>query len=334
MKQAVKALFAGVIMAGILYAALFLIPVPVSQNITWGVNFSQMHAEALGLDWKRVYTAIIEELGAKRLRLMVNWDFVEGREGQYFFNDVDWQVKEAMRHGAKLIPVIGMKTGRWPECHLPGWAKALAKERQQEKILAYIAAFVARYKSSPAIEAWQIENEPFFKFGSCPWYDDNFLRKEVALLKKLDPIRPIIITDSGEQSLWLKAAGVGDIVGTTIYRHVWVNIAQNIGFYATFPLPPSSYWLKSRIVNGLFGKKVISVELQAEPWTPRFFYDEPLSVQEQSMNSGRFSVIIEYAKQTGFDTFYLWGAEWWYWLKEIQHKPDMWNMAKDVINKN
>ena len=51
-----------------------------------------------------------------------------------------------------------------------------------------------------------------FKFGECPsWYykNDDFLKKEVALVKSLDPSRQIIISDSGEQSTWFGAAKVG-----------------------------------------------------------------------------------------------------------------------------
>jgi len=46
------------------------------------------------------------------------------------------------------------------------------------------------------------------------------------------------------------------------------------------------------------------------------------------MNLERFKQNIEFAKRTGLDKFYLWGAEWWYWLKEKQNQPEIWNEAK------
>jgi len=31
------------------------------------------------------------------------------------------------------------------------------------------------------------------------------------------------------------------------------------------------------------------------------------------------------------DTIYLWGSEWWYWLKEKQNDPKIWEEAKNLI---
>lgn len=309
----------------------FIFKAPQQKKITWGINFSQMQSESLKLDWKKTYLAILDNLGAKNIKLLAQWDFVEGKRGNYYFNDIDWQIKESEKRGTKLIYVVGMKTGRWPECHLPDWADALSKKEQQDGMLKYIKEVVARYKGSKSIVAWQAENEPLFEFGECPWYDKDFLIKEVAFIKSLDPTRPVIVSDSGEQSLWIEPAKIGDIVGTTIYRTVWVPIAHGIGFYFNFPIPPVVYWHKSQIIKYLFNKNVIAVELQAEPWSSKPFYNISLQEQEKSMNLNKFKENIKYAKQTGLDTFYFWGAEWWYWLKEKQNKPEIWNEAKKLF---
>jgi hypothetical protein len=34
------------------------------------------------------------------------------------------------------------------------------------------------------------------------------------------------------------------------------------------------------------------------------------------MSLERFKYNIEYAKNTGLNTFYFWGAEWWYYMKK------------------
>jgi len=331
MRWFLKTILIGIILAGVLGAVVFLIPAPASKKIMWGVNFSQMQAEALHLNWKQLYLSILEDLGVKKIKLVTNWDFVGGTRGTYFFDDIDWQIAQAQSYHATIVYVVGMKTGRWPECHIPSWAEGLSKQEQQKEILSYITAVVSRYKDSGVIEAWQAENEPLFRFGQCPWYDTNFLKQEVALIKSLDPNHPVIISDSGEQSLWWQAARIGDIVGTTMYRRIWVHLSKSVGFYATFPLPPSAYWIKSSLVSAFFGKKVINVELQAEPWTKDFFYDVPVNVQEKSMNPDQFEKVVQYAKRTGLDQFYFWGTEWWYWMKTVQHKPDIWNTAHNII---
>lgn len=305
--------------------------VPVAGHITWGVNFSQMQAEDLRMDWKKMYLAILEDLGARHIKLMTQWDYTEDKKGVFYFNDIDWQIQEAQKHNANIIYVVGMKSGRWPECHLPNWVDGLSKEEQQSEVLQYIETSVNRYKDRRAITAWQVENEPLFNFGECPWYDKNFLKKEVALVKSLDNTRPVIISDSGEQSLWLSAAKIGDMVGVTMYRKLWFGQPSGIGFYATFPILPSYYYQRAQLVKYLFGKKVIGVELQAEPWAYKKYHDVSLKEQEKTMNVDQFKKNVEYAKSTGFDTFYFWGAEWWYWLKENQNRPEIWNEAKKLF---
>ena len=309
----------------------FIAKAKKQDNITWGVNFSQAQAEFLKLDWKKMYVAILKDLGVRHIKLMTNWDWVEGKEGEFYFDDIDWQLSQAKKYNAKIIYVVGMKTGRWPECHLPAWANTISKEEQQKRILNYINSVVLRYRSDKTIIAWQAENEPLFKFGECPWYDKDFLKKEVALVKSLDPIRPVIVSDSGEQSLWLEAASIGDIVGTTLYRKVWVHVTDTVGFYIDLPFSPKSYWIKAEIIKRLFGKKVINIELQAEPWFPNVFKGLPLEEQEKTMNIKQFRKNIEYAEQTGLDEFYFWGTEWWYWMKDKHNRPEIWNEAKKLF---
>jgi len=302
-----------------------------SKNITWGVNFSQMQAESLKLDWKETYSAILDGLSVKNIKLLTQWDWVEGEKDYYFFDDIDWQINQAQKNNAKIIYVIGMKTGRWPECHIPQWAQGLSKEEQQAEIMKYVKEVVSRYKGRNVIAAWQVENEPLFVFGQCPWYDEDFLKKEVKLVKSLDNTRPVIVSDSGELSSWFSVAKIGDIVGTTIYRKSWVHIINGFGFYGTFPIPPVFYWRKTLLMEKLFNKKVICVELQEEPWAQRPFYDVSIEEQEKTMNINQFKKNIEYAKNTGLDTFYLWGSEWWYWMKETQSRPEIWNEAKKLF---
>jgi hypothetical protein len=301
----------------------------VSEDIVWGVNFSHKHAELLGLNWREAYLVLIDDMEVKNIKLATYWDLIEKEQGNYNFEDLDWQIETAQEKGVKLLLTIGMKAPRWPECHLPNWAESMGKEAQQERILALIEKIVSRYSLSPAIAMWQVENEPFFPFGQCQWTDNNFLKKEIALVKYLDSLeRPVVISDSGEGSFWIQAARFGDIIGTTMYRKVWF---RQLEAYVSYPFPPVFYARKAKIIKELFDKKVINVELQAEPWGPKLLYDSPLSEQEKTMNLEQFRKNIEFAQRTGFDEFYLWGAEWWYWMKEKQNQPEIWQEAKKLF---
>jgi len=306
------------------------------------VNFSQKHAESLGLDWKENYLALLDDLNVKNIKLAAQWDLIESKKDEFDFEDLDWQITEAEKKDAKILLVIGMKTGRWPECHIPDWAKNLSKDEQQKAILKMLEQIVLNYRSSTSIDMWQVENEPFFPFGECLWVDKKFLEKEIELVKSFDSKkRPIIVSDSGEGSLWLNAARFGDVVGTTMYRKVWFSfywgkrilkiVPEKLGFYISYPIPSVFYWRKAQYVQKIFDKKVIVVEFQAEPWGPKLLYDSPLEEQEKTMNLEQFRNNIEFAKKTGLDKFYLWGAEWMYWMKTEQNDPNLWNEARKLF---
>jgi hypothetical protein len=329
MKKILRNILFSVSILLLLFAGYLFIGVPPrAEKIDWGVNFSQKHAKNLGLDWKETYLALLYDLGTKNLKVAAHWDLLEPEKNKYYFDDLDWQVKEAENHSAKILLAIGMKTPRWPECHIPEWAINFSKEEQQKEILEMLKKVVLRYKDSKAIEYWQVENEPFFPFGDCPWVDKNFLKEEIELVKSLDPSHPVVVSDSGEGSFWVQAAKLGDIVGTTMYKKVWF---RQLGIYVYYPLPPTFYWRKAEYIKKIFDKKVIVVELQAEPWGPKLLYDSPVEEQEKTMNLKQFQKNVEFAKRTGFGRFYFWGAEWWYWSKEKQNNPQIWDEAKSLF---
>ena len=321
----------------IVFCYLFVGSAPVKENITWGIDFSQSQAEYLKLNWRDAYMAAINDLGAKNIKLHIDWSSVEGQKDNYYFADTDWQLAMAKDNGVKIIYVLGMKSGRWPECHIPVWAKNLSEQQQKDVTLSYIKEVVLRYKDNDAITYWQVENEPFFQFGKCPsWYyeNDSFLKQEVDLVKSLDPTRKIIISDTGEDSFWFGAAKYGDIVGITMYREAWAQITNSFGFYFHYLFSPVFYSRKALIIQKIFGKDTICIELQAEPWSSEPISKISVSEQLKSMNPEIFNQNVEFAKQTGLDKFYFWGVEWWYWMKENQNQPQIWNEAKALFQQN
>ena len=314
MRKILKIILISILFLFLIVISYFFIGrAPETEKIIWGVNFSQKHTVNLGLDWKETYLALLDDLNVKNIKLITHWDWIELKKDEFHFDELEWQIQEAEKRGVKLILVIGIKTGRWPECHIPEWAENLDKEQQQERILELIKKIVLRYENSDSIWAWQVENEAFFPFGECTWKDKDFLKEEIYLVKSLDSKqRPIIISDSGELSTWFTVAPLGDIVGTTLHRKVWFKELKS---YISWPFPPVFYWRKAQIIKKIFGKEVICVELQTEPWGPKLLYDVSLEEQRKTMNLEQFQKNIEFAQNTGLDTFYLWGVEWMYWMK-------------------
>lgn len=307
----------------------FKTPFGISKEIKWGVAFSKSFAIQMGLDWRESYLAILDDLKSRSLRLPIYWPDIELEDKKYDFKDYDWMINETKKRNVKLILVIGKKLPRWPECHEPEWLKNQELRIKNQKLLEYIEKTVLRYKNLDNLYAWQVENEPFLPFGECPKLDAEFLDKEINLVRSLDFEHPLIITDSGELSVWFRAAKRADIFGATMYRIIWNKYTG----YVKYPLPPKFFWLKANLVQLFEPKKPIIVsELQAEPWGPKQIYEMTLEEQSKSMNLAQFYDNIEYAKKVGFPEAYLWGAEWWYWMKVKHGDSRFWDAARDILS--
>jgi hypothetical protein len=307
----------------------FNLPGPAPRkDVSLGMTFSSKYAEGLGLDWKETYRALLDEVGVRKLRLPVYWDITEPQQGVYDFSSLDWQLTEATSRGAQVILSVGQKVPRWPECHIPQWVGEDASVRHKA-LLGFIEKTVERYKDNPTITTWQVENEPFLNFGICPDFDVSFLEEEVALVKKLDPTRPVLLTDSGELSLWYGAASRGDEFGTTLYRDIY---SKHVGGYFTYPIGPNFFRFKAWMARTFAHQKnLMVIELQAEPWASGWLTGVPLEEQFYTMNEVKLRENVDYARRVGFKDIYLWGGEWWYWLKVKEHYPAVWETGKQLF---
>jgi hypothetical protein len=299
-----------------------------SSDLEYGVTFSHKQAESLGLDWRETYLAMLDDLGVKKLRLSAYWDTIEAEPGRFDWEYLDWQLAEAEKRNLEIILAVGGRLPRWPECHFPEWGKVLNEEERQDAILNYIQATVNRYKDKKSIAYWQIENEPFLpNFGECPPLNKDFLLKEAELMRSLDS-RPIMLTDSGELSLWVPAAKEADVFGTTMYLDTY---SKKLDSYVHYPIEPGFFRFKRNIAK-LFAnpEKWIVIELQAEPWGPIPFQYLSEEERDRTMNPEKFEEIISFAHKTGFKEFYLWGLEWWYWEKTVNGDDTIWEAARKL----
>ena len=300
------------------------------EKIEYGSSFNALYARELGLDPEEVFLSILDDLGVRKLRLASHWSMVEPVRDQFDFSELDFQVKEAGLRGAEIILGVGRQLPRWPECHVPEWAQTLPWEEQKEEIKELITTVVLRYKDTDAIVLWQVENEPFldiFAREHCGELDEAFLHEEIALVKELDPTRGILVSDSGNLGTWAGAYKAGDVFGTSVYVYFWNS---EIGPFKSI-LPPAYYRIKSNVMWLLYGKKpTLLIELSAEPWLLQPVVDTPIETQLERMNIEKFEEIILFGEQTRFDTQYLWGAEWWYWLKE-QGEESFWLRAQKLF---
>ncbi len=302
----------------------------IPEQFTYGVSFSKLHADELNLDWKKVFLASLDDLRIRNFRLSAHWPMIEPQKDQYNFSELDFQMNAAKDRKANVILAVGRRLPGWPECHDPQWALGLSKEQKQQELLDYITAVVTRYKDYPNLTYWQVENEAFLtmyaKHSCQDFFDTTFFEKEIALVRSLDSDTPIFLTDSGELSLWYQAYSRADAFGTSIYLYVWNHTFGPM----KYPISPAFFRIKHNLVR-LFahGKPAIISELSTEPWLLKPIIETPVEGQLERMDIDKFNTMLEFARKTGFDTIYLWGVEWWYYMKEKGH-PEFWNAAKQL----
>ncbi len=300
------------------------------ERITYGMSFNAPYALELGLDPHEVLQSLIDELGVRHFRLAAHWTLTEPTKDQFDFLWMDDQLAQVRAAEGTVIFGVGRRLPRWPECHVPLWAKDITWDNQKKEILEYITAVVTRYKNDPVITYWQVENEPYlevFAQDFCGEFDEAFLEEEIALIRALDPTRPILVTDSGNLGTWAGAYKHGDAFGTSVYVYFW---NPELGQFRTI-LPPWFYRVKENVMALLYGEKnTFLIELSLEPWLLEPVTDVPIDVQYSRMDIEKMNSILDYARDTRYETQYLWGGEWWYWLREHEH-PEMWERGKEIF---
>jgi hypothetical protein len=292
----------------------------------FGITYSWLYAQQLGLDPVETYKYLIEELDIDYVRLPLYWSEIEHDPGEY-----QWEIPDALlalseKNNVNLTVVVGVKVPRWPECFIPDWAEKLNSTYQHHSVLTYIEDAVNRYKDSPSVIRWQVENEPFFPFGECPDPDAGQLKERIDLVRSLAD-QPIQVTASGEISPWLSSAESADILGISMYRQTWNDLFG----YFVYPLSPEYYFLRARLVEDSVQKILIS-ELQAEPWFFESIDSRPITDWYEVFTKENFQDNVQFARDAGLSEVYLWGAEWWYAMKEAGDNR-LWEVAEDVFNK-
>jgi hypothetical protein len=322
-----------VILAPVLF--FFAVKPEIQSNINYGVNFSSKYATELGMDWKQTYIAILDDLGAKNIRLVAYWDDIEKTKGVYNYSDILWQLQEAEKRNLNVIMAIGRKVPRYPECFEPQWWREMeSEEARNQELYSYIRETYNALNGFKSIKIWQVENEPFFPFGQCLPIKKAVVEKEIQIVRDMDPTkRPILTQDSGEGGFWFPSYKMADYLGISMYRKIWYNfwgVFLGEYIYFEYPLAHWSYKIKAALV-GVPYQKIIVTELQAEPWGPGPNHQLTQEDKDRTMSRADFVGVISYAQKAGFKDLYFWGAEWWLFEKDVMSNPFYWNTAKALF---
>ena len=303
-----------------------------NKPIVWGVSFIPDYAQSLGVDPQANMDALLT-IGVKNFRLVSYWSDMEPSQGQYDFSQLDWEFKKAEKAGAHITLSLGLRQPRWPECHMPAWAAGKSESEWQPQLERYITNVVNRYKTSPSLASYQVENEFFLsgfgKCGSIPgWNDRNRLVAEYNLVKKTDPAHTAIIARSNNALGWPVGAPTPDEFGISVYKRVWDGRITHR--YMEYPIPAWYYGFLAGWQKLVLHRDMIIHELQAEAWAPNYksIQETSLAEQNKSLDATRLQGRFTYAKQTGMREIYLWGAEYWYYRKAVLHDDSLWQVAQ------
>jgi hypothetical protein len=299
-----------------------------------GVSFIPGYATSLGVDPKDNLDALIN-IGVKQFRFVSYWNNIESIKGSYDFTQLDWQFQKAEAAHTKVILSLGLRQPRWPECHAPDWAAQETTTLWTSQLLAFIQATVVRYKNSPALQSYQLENEYFLKgFGSCTDFSRQRLINEYKLVKITDKNHPVIIGRSNNALGFPVGQPQPDQFSISVYKRVWDTGVTHR--YLEYPFPAWFYGFIAGVQQIFMHKNMIIGELQAEAWPPhgQVITKTTLEEQNKSLDAKRLKSRFQYGRDTGMRDRVLWGGEYWYYRMEVLHDPSLWNVAQQEFMKS
>jgi hypothetical protein len=292
---------------------------------------------------------LLRGLGARHVRLSVEWAQIEPREGEFDFELLDALLAVASRNGATVLLSVGLKGQRHPEYYLPAWLTAkvelpegsdiAANPIVRQAALRMVRTVVAHAAPSPAIDAWLADNEPYHRSPRAfEWYlGRDFVAEEAALIRATDPLRRPVAINHAERYVmdrrWRWTLADGDIVATSIYP--W-RIFKILGVQFTRsileigPFAPN-YAARARETHRA-GKQYWLTEMQAEPWAHPDIREVTPESPAPDLTPARLLRNLDYARRTGADRVYLWGAEWWLLQHQRYEDSRWWEIAKEALS--
>lgn len=325
-----------------------------------GVNFSHRQAAWLGLEPEALYLRLLDELGARRVRLSVYWDEVAPSAERLDFAPLRRWLDPLEERGASALLTLGLKGQRWPEFYPPAWlteANPLARGarlEEQPRVVAHLLLMLERLTAFLAdygcIEAWQVENEPFLPGmrRTVGWQiSPALLAREMGVVRDSDPRHRQLVLNHSSQSRFdrrgdaLRALQAGEsrmIYAENVYtrkpnRWPWPRYFNP---YAVPFLRPALGGSVLRARNGSARRQnpttppLWITELQAEPWE-RVDLRSLTPAMIGSISPARIESNLRLVQRAGAEQVYLWGAEWWRYTAERHGDERYWELARRLF---
>ena len=301
-----------------------------------GFSFSPITSQDADRDPAQDLARLLDATNPDLVRLPVYWELVQPTPRTLDFSSVDSLLDVVARHNAtaerqtRVVLTIGARNFLYPELHQPAWAG----ERSQPWIgiaqsrFAYRRYFdtsIKRYRSSPLLYAWQVENEPLDVVSNELTGDDQISREqlawEIAEVHRLDPwhkaatttyngvnttvdmlelLAPQLVTHMGTVGHPEAALQVGDALGLDVYvdgPSVPLRDLTSVDLRSKWKQQTVSFWAGRAHA---MGKDVWLAEMQAQPWDSSGTF-APEDLVESA---------IDY-RQEPLQVVLMWGVETW-----------------------
>jgi len=270
------------------------------------------------------------------VRLPIYWELVQPNPDELDFSSVDSLLRMIARHNGsaavqtRVVLTVGARNFLYPELHMPAWAGARSQPNLDEvqssaAYRRYFDASVARYRASPLLYAWQVENEPLDYVANTLTGDNRIstsqLSWEMAEVHALDPRHEAVTTtynglNTAVDMLELWAPPLVTHMGTVGHPNATLEVGDALGLdlYVDGPSVPLRHitspelrtvWKAQTVAFWAArakdaGKELWLTEMQAQPWDSSGTF-APNDLVASAMHY----------RQEPLEVVLLWGVETW-----------------------
>lgn len=322
---------------------------PSSPAPLVGFSYSPLVSESVDRDPASDLAILLNETEPDLVRLPVYWESVEPDLASMDFSSIDRLLDVVESHNqtalrpTKVVLTVGARNFLFPELHEPDWAgprqqPELGQVQSDAPYRLYFDDTLLRYRSSPLLYAWQVENEPFDEVGNSLTGDDQIspeqLAWEVAEVHHIDPAHDVVITtydgwnvlvdvvqahtptllgllDAGPSGHPKEALASADALGLDIYvEGPPVPMAFTpVDLRSAWKQDAIDYWARQAKAKH---KAVWLAEMQAQPWGDTTGFTP----------SNLVASAIDYRAEP-LQVVLLWGVETWLqdqvWMNAAAH---------------
>ncbi len=311
---------------------------PVPPAPLAGFSFSPLISQWAHRDPQADLGLLLDATNPDLVRLPIYWESVEPTPDQLDFSQIDTLLAVVARHNqsapnpTRVVLTVGARNFLYPELHEPAWAGPrwqpfLNNMQAAPAYRAYFDSSITRYRDSPLVYAWQVENEPLDYVGNAFTGDDQIkvaqLSWEIGEVHRLDPGHKALTTtfdgwNVAVDMLQLYAKPALQLLGGYPSGHpeeaLEAGDALGLDMYLDGPSTPLRFtttdlraaWKEESLDfwiarAGSMGKDVWVSEMQAQPWADLSgnFNEDDLLASAAGYRQEHLQVVL------------MWGVETW-----------------------